>query len=207
MATLCQIPAQRGRPREFDMDVALAAALRVFWRNGYEGASLTELTQEMGITKPSLYAAFGNKESLFRKAFELYECEKLAYVGQALDAPTSREVAERLLMSAIDMQASGCDPKGCLGVISAVTCGPEADSIRQEVLSRRLSSLKAMVDRFERAVAEGDLPADIDPEALARYLSAIMQGLSVQARSGANCTELGMIARTTLALWPRAEGR
>src|SRR3954449_2107155 len=93
LASICP----RGRPREFCVDGALAAALRVFWTKGYEGTSLTDLTEAMGVTRPSLYAAFGNKEALFRKALDLYEREKLAYVGEALKAPTSRGVAERLL--------------------------------------------------------------------------------------------------------------
>src|SRR2546421_127594 len=113
----CAVPrACKGRPREFDVDEALAAALRVFWTKGYEGASLTDLTEAMGITKPSLYAAFGNKESLFRKALDLYEREKLAYVAEALNAPTSREVAARLLRGALEMQTSEGEPKGCMRV-------------------------------------------------------------------------------------------
>src|SRR5947208_1983555 len=93
--------ACKGRPREFNVDEALAAALRVFWTKGYEGASLTDLTDAMGITRPSLYAAFGNKESLFHKALDLYEREKLAYVGEALAEPTARRVAEVLLRGAV----------------------------------------------------------------------------------------------------------
>ena len=152
-------PAAKGRPREFDVDEALAAALRVFWTKGYEGASLSELTDTMGITRPSLYAAFGNKEALFRKALDLYEREKLAYVGEALKAPTSRGVAERLLRGALEMQTSDCDPRGCLRVISSVACGAEAESIREEVIARRASSHHALLERLQRAKTEGDLAA------------------------------------------------
>src|SRR3954467_2531468 len=131
MECVVQRVCSKGRPREFDVDEALAAALRVFWTKGYEGASLTDLTEAMEITRPSLYAAFGNKESLFRKALDLYEREKLAYVGEALKAPTSRQVAERLLRGALAMQTSDCEqPRGCMRVISSVACGPEAESIR-----------------------------------------------------------------------------
>src|SRR5437763_8937221 len=115
--------ACKGRPREFDIDEALAAALRVFWSKGYEGASLTDLTEAMGITRPSLYAAFGNKESLFRKALDLYEREKLAYVGEALKAPTSRGVAERLLRGALELQTSDGEPRGRARAIRAVRGG------------------------------------------------------------------------------------
>jgi len=184
------------------MDQALAAALRVFWSRGYEGASMAELTAEMGITKPSLYAAFGNKEALFHKALDLYEREKLAYMATALDAPTARGVAERLMHGALQMQMSPGDPKGCLGVIGMSACGVEAESIRADVVKRRASSEAALIARFERAKAEGDLPEGLEPEALVRYLFALMQGLAVQAGAGATCTQLGQLVETSLAVWP-----
>ena len=184
------------------MENALASALRVFWTRGYEGASMAELTAEMGITKPSLYAAFGNKEALFHKALDLYEREKLAYMRSALDAPTARGVAERLLHGALEIQMSSCDPKGCLGVISMTACGLEAESIKAEVVKRRTSSEDALVARFERARAEGDLPEHLEPTALVRYLFALLQGLSLQAGSGATCQELGQLVDTSLAIWP-----
>ena len=199
---ICSRSPTKGRPREFDLDDALASALRVFWRRGYEAASMAELTAEMGITKPSLYAAFGNKEELFGKALDLYEREKLAYMRTALDAPSSRGVAERLLRGALAMQTSSCDPKGCLGVIGTLACSPEAESIRGEVIARRASSQKAMIERLARAKDEGDLPPAIEPQALARYLFAVMQGLAVQAGSGASAADLEALVETTLQVWP-----
>ncbi|HEX3367580.1 TetR/AcrR family transcriptional regulator [Phenylobacterium sp.] len=195
------LTAHRGRPREFCVDNALAAALRVFWTKGYEGASLTDLTEAMGITRPSLYAAFGNKESLFRKALDLYERDKLAYVGAALEAPTARGVAERMLGGALDLQL-GSDPKGCLGVISSGPCGSEAQSIKAEVTARQASSHAALLRRFEQAKADGDFPEHIDPEGLVRYLTAVGQGLCIQAGSGVAPEELRRIVDTTLELWP-----
>ena len=192
----------RGRPREFDLDDALAAALRVFWSKGYEGASLSDLTEAMGITRPSLYAAFGNKESLFRKALDLYEHEKLSYMRGALDAPTARGVAERLLRGAIENQCSECEPRGCLGVISSVACGEEAEAIREEVIARRQSSHRALVERFEQAKREGDLPADTDIGGLTSYLFAVLQGMAVQAGAGATRAELDRVLETSLGLWP-----
>ena len=191
----------RGRPREFSVEEALSEALRVFWTLGYEGASITDLTEAMGITRPSLYAAFGNKEELFKKALDLYERDKLAYVGAALEAPTARGVAEHLLQGAIDLQ-TGSDPKGCLGVISSTACGTEAESIRQEVLKRRASSDAALLRRFERAKAEGDFPDHIAPEGLMSYLSAVLQGLCIQAGNGATLEDLQRLKETTLGLWP-----
>ncbi len=202
METTDTVVATRGRPREFCADKALAAALRVFWTRGYEGASLTELTEAMGITRPSLYACFGNKEALFRKALDLYETEKLAYMQTALEAPTARGVAERLLHGALANQSSSCDPKGCLGVISSVACGAEAETIKAEVVSRRASSMSALVQRFERAKQDGDLPDNVEAEALTHYLLALMQGLSVQAGAGMSCADLGRMVDTALMMWP-----
>ncbi|WP_267394771.1 MULTISPECIES: TetR/AcrR family transcriptional regulator [unclassified Sphingomonas] len=202
MDSVCATAAPRGRPREFDPDDALAAALRVFWRNGYEAASMAELTAEMGITKPSLYAAFGNKEALFHKALDLYEREKLAYMRSALEAPTARGVAERLLRGSLAVQSSSCDPKGCLGVISTTACGVEAEPIKAEVMKRRASSQEALIARFQQAVDAGEVPDHLTATALARYLFALLQGLAIQGGSGATCAELGQLVETSLAVWP-----
>ena len=198
--SLCSAP--KGRPREFDVEEALAAALHVFWTKGYEGASLTDLTEAMGITRPSLYAAFGNKEALFRKALDLYEREKLTFMKEAIDAPTSREVAERLLRGALERQMSSCDPKGCLGVISSVACGAEAEGIRAEVVARGEIAKRSLVDRFERAKIEGDLPPTADPIGLTTMLIAILQGLALQAGNGSSCRDLQAMIDTSLAVWP-----
>jgi AcrR family transcriptional regulator len=192
----------RGRPRQFCPDAALTAALQVFWRRGYEGASMAELTEAMGITKPSLYACFGNKESLFCKALDLYERDKLAYVTRALEAPTARGVAEQLLRGSLALTTGTADPRGCLGVISAVACTTFDESIRHEVVARQASSSQAVINRFRRAKAEGDLPEGIQPEALQVYLSAVLQGMGVQASSGACPEQLAQLVETTLALWP-----
>ncbi len=199
----CSLPRPcKGRPREFDIDEALASALQVFWSKGYDGTSLTDLTEAMGITRPSLYAAFGNKEALFRKALDLYEREKLAYVSEALEAPTSRQVAERLLRGALEMQTSECEPRGCLRVISSMTCGSEAESVRADLIARRASSHGAICERMQRAQAEGDLPPDMDADGLCNYLLAILQGMSVQAGSGASKEQLEALVGTSLAMWP-----
>lgn len=201
MESVATLPA-KGRPREFCTDAALAAALRVFWSKGYEGASLADLTDAMGITRPSLYAAFGNKEALFKKALDLYQREKLDYINVALEAPTARGVAERLLRGALEMQLSSCDPKGCMGVINSVACGAEAEGIRAAVLERGAVAKRMLVERFERAKVDGDLPADADPSGLTSYLLAIMQGLAIQAGAGATCQDLQALIGTSLSCWP-----
>lgn len=201
MATVLT-PAPKGRPRGFCAETALAAALRVFWTKGYEGASITDLTEAMGITRPSMYAAFGNKEALFRQALDLYEREKLDYMRCALDAPTARGVAERLMRGGIDNQTSDCAAKGCLGVISSIACGDESQAIREEVIARRASSRAAMVERFERARADGDFGADVVVDDLINYLFAFLQGLAVQAGAGATREQLECTVDLALRLWP-----
>ncbi len=184
------------------MDKALAQALRVFWEKGYDGTSMNDLTEAMGITRPSLYAAFGNKESLFRKALDLYETEKLAYIGRAIDEPTARGVAEVMLRGSIDNVTSSNEPHGCMGVITSVACGPDSQSVREDVVKRAEKAKAALIERFERAKAEGDLPAHVDPEGLMRVLVAMLQGISVQANQGATREELERLVETGLTLWP-----
>jgi len=194
--------AQKGRPREFCVDQALAEALHVFWAKGYDGASMTDLTEAMGITKPSLYAAFGNKEALFHKALDLYEQEKLEYGRAALEQPTARKVAEYYLRNAIDVHGGTSDPKGCMGLISSLACSPEAESIKADVVRRRASSQRLLVERFERAKAEGDIPAHVDAEGLTSVLYALLQGITVQAGAGATHAELERLVDTSMTLWP-----
>ena len=202
METTVAPPPTKGRPREFCVDMALAAALRVFWSKGYEGASMTDLTEAMGITRPSLYAAFGNKEALFRKALDLYERDKMAYVGKSLAQPTARQVAEHMLRGSLENQMGTSEPHGCLGVIASVACGDEAECVRQDVLERGKVARAALVERLERAKTEGDLPASADVEGLTSFLYALVQGMSVQAGSGASREELERMIATSMTMWP-----
>jgi AcrR family transcriptional regulator len=191
-----------GRPREFDPDAALDHALAVFWRKGYEGTSLADLTRAMGINRPSLYAAFGNKEELFRRALDRYAEGPAAYVRAALHEPTARAVAERLLSAAIDVVTDRRNPRGCLLVQGALACGEAAESVRRELVARRLASEAALRERFKRARAAGDLPDDSDPSDLARYMMAVVQGLAVQAAGGASRAKLRRVAALALRAWP-----
>ena len=191
-----------GRPREFDTDEALDRALEVFWRRGYEGTTIPGLTEAMGINRPSLYAAFGNKESLFRRALDRYAEGPAAYVREALDEPTARAVAERLLGGAVELLTDPRNPRGCLVVQGALACGESAEPVRRELLSRRLAREAAIRDRFERARADGDLPADTDPADLARYVTTVVQGMAVQAAGGAGRDALRRVVRIALRAWP-----
>lgn len=193
--------ATRGRPREFDIDDALGAALRVFWTKGYEGTSMSDLTDAMGITRPSLYAAFGNKEALFRQSLDLYERDKLTYIGEAIEAPTARGVAENLLFGAVEA-ATGGECRGCMGVIASVACQSVEPSIRDDVNRRAESAKQAIVNRIQTAIDAGEFIGPVDAEAMTRYLMAIMQGISVQAQSGATREELRQVAEAALLSWP-----
>ena len=191
-----------GRPRAFDIDQALDRALKVFWRKGYEGASLPDLTKAMGINRPSLYAAFGNKEELFRKALDRYGEGPGAYVREALNEPTARAVAERLLSGAVDLATDRRNPRGCLMVQGALACGEAAESVRRELAARRAATEAAVRRRFERAQAEGDLPAAADPAALARYVLAVIQGMAVQAAGGGKRVQLQRVVTMALRACP-----
>lgn len=193
----------RGRPREFDCDQALDRALQLFWQKGYEGTSLSDLTGAMGINRPSLYAAFGNKESLFQKVLDRYAGGPACFVREALEEPTARAVAERLLRKAGEAQSDPRTPRGCLLVHGALACGDEADPVRRELAARRAAGEAALRQRFERARSEGDLPPGADPGDLARYLATVMHGMAVQAASGATREELGRIVETALRAWPK----
>jgi AcrR family transcriptional regulator len=193
-----------GRPREFDAEKALHLAMELFWRKGYEGTSLSDLTSTLGITRPSLYAAFGNKEALFRTVLDRYEARAGSYRLHALAAPTARAVAQRLLAGAVELHGDRRNPAGCLGVQGALACGDEADPIRRELISRRLAGQDAIRRRLKRAKADGDLPADADPAGLASYLSALIYGMAVQAAGGASRKELKSIADVALRQWPDA---
>jgi AcrR family transcriptional regulator len=193
----------RGRPREFDTEKALDAALLLFWRHGYEGTSLAALTDAMGINVPSLYAAFGNKEALFKRVVDRYIQKPASYLPNALKEPTARQAAERLLKGAIEMVMHPSHPDGCLLVHGALASGPEADSIRKELSLRRAGAESAVRRRLERAISEGDLARTEDPAKLARYLITIVWGMSVQAAGGATRAQLKEIAEHAMQHWPR----
>jgi AcrR family transcriptional regulator len=192
----------RGRPREFDVDQALDRALEVFWSRGYEGASVEQLTEAMGINRPSLYAAFGTKEELFRRALDRYAEGPAAYVRDALDEPTARAAVERLLRGGVELVTDPAKPAGCFVVQGALACGQAAESVKQALIAKRVAVQAAVRKRLERAAQEGDLPAGADCDDLARYVVTVLHGLAVQAASGAKREELLRVVETALRAWP-----
>jgi AcrR family transcriptional regulator len=192
-----------GRPRSFDIDQALDRALQVFWRKGYEGTSLSDLTGAMGINRPSLYAAFGDKEALFRKALDRYAEGPAAYVREALNQPTARGAVEKLLRGAADLLSNPRNPPGCLNVQGALACGEGAEPVRRELALRRAEGEAVIRQRLKRARTEDDLPPHANPTDLARYIATIMHGMSVQAAGGATRAELQRVVQTALRAWPQ----
>lgn len=196
-------PIGLGRPRSFDEKVALEKAMEVFWRKGYDAASVSELTAAMGINPPSLYAAFGNKESLFLRVLAHYGEGPASYSARALEAPTAREVAARRLFGAVDAMGDASRPPGCLAVQAAVKCGDPESVIGQALAALIGAGHRAFVERFQRARAERDLPRDADPVALARFIDAVAQGISVQAAAGVDRIGLESIAELALRQFPK----
>jgi AcrR family transcriptional regulator len=190
------------RPRTFDMDQALDRALEVFWRKGYEGATLVDLTAAMGINPPSLYAAFGNKESLFRRALERYDVVRNAFWDEAIRKPTAFEVAQSLLNGAANFLTDPCHPRGCLGVQGALVCGDEALAVRTALETQRAAGQAKVRERLKLAKKERDLPGSSDPAVLARYLTTVVEGMAVQAAAGVSRKDLERVADTALRAWP-----
>ena len=195
-------PALPGRPRAFDADVALERAMHVFWAKGYEGASLSDLTRAMRINRPSLYAAFGNKEQLFRKVLDRYVDGPLAYFGKALAAPKARDVIEQIFFGAARMAGDPRLPAGCLMVQGALAVGKAAGSARKEAAGRRAGSEVALRRRLQGAKREGDLPKDADPAELAHYVMTVVRGMAVQSAGGASRAQLRRVAQIALRAWP-----
>ncbi|MFE2750176.1 TetR/AcrR family transcriptional regulator [Streptomyces scopuliridis] len=197
-----QRKAPIGRPRGFDVEKALDQAMRVFWGQGYEGASLTDLTNAMGISRTSMYAAFGNKEDLFQKALQRYTDGPAAYVPRALEEPTARQVATAFLGGSVRATTRTDSPAGCLGVQGSLAAGEPGRSARDTLAAWRNNGISLLQERFQRAVDEGDLPAETDPGLLARYLMAVGNGIAVQAAGGAARDDLQMVADMALRQWP-----
>ncbi|WP_437109736.1 TetR/AcrR family transcriptional regulator [Streptomyces sp. enrichment culture] len=193
-----------GRPRGFDADEALERAMLVFWEHGYEGASLAGLTEAMGISTTSMYAAFGNKEELFRKALERYTEGPGGYLTRALEEPTALGVATAILAGTIRTTTRPARPHGCLGVQGALATSDPGRGVRDLLAAWRNNGCSCVRERFQRAVDEGELPPGTDPGLLARYVTTLAFGIAVQAASGVARDELQEMADAALRNWPLA---
>ncbi|HET6158993.1 MAG TPA: TetR/AcrR family transcriptional regulator [Dongiaceae bacterium] len=192
----------RGRPRSFDRDAALRAAMKCFWKFGYESASMAELTSAMGINSPSLYAAFGSKEGLFREVVQLY-LETEDSKGKAIleDEPTARGAIHAMLRNSVSNLARPGQPHGCLLILGDSNATPENDSIRRYLCQRRQDIQAGLEARLRRGIAEGDVPADADIKAMAGFYMTVLQGLSLRARDGAAREALAQVVESAMAAW------
>jgi AcrR family transcriptional regulator len=194
--------ASAGRPREFNVDRALDGALRVFWLKGYDGASLSDLTKAMGINRPSMYAAFGNKEQLYRKTLDRYSEFRSERLNTFFAAPTARESVELLLRDTVE---NVTDPKnpggGCFGVQGAMTCFNMSRQVKEHIGDMHVAFERLCRERFNRAIEAGELPRGSAAD-LARFCAIMIQGLALQAKAGSSRKELHRVVDLYLDTWP-----
>ncbi|WP_338638397.1 TetR/AcrR family transcriptional regulator [Burkholderia pyrrocinia] len=199
--------AERGRPRSFDKEAALDRAMEVFWRLGYEGASMADLTAAMGIASPSLYAAFGSKEALFRQALEHYRATEGREIWDGVEqAGSAYDAMRNYLMDTARVFTRRSKPAGCLIVLSALHPAERSDTVRQTLIAMRERTVEALRERLTQGVATGEIAAHANLDAIARYYVTVQQGMSIQARDGASRRDLEAVAQAALAAWPALVG-
>lgn len=199
-----ELPSRpRGRPRAFDRDDALDRAMRLFWRRGYEATSVSELTEAMGITPPSLYAAFGDKKRLFLEAVDRYQSGPGSFAQAALcEAPTAEAAMRRLMMGTIDSFFAPNGTKGCMVVLAATNCTTESSDILEELAGRRRLAERLVRDRIAAGRDAGEFSADTDVDALASLIITTLYGLSIKARDGASRASLRKVVEQVMSVWP-----
>ena len=191
-----------GRPREFDRDLALKRALLEFWKHGYDGTSIASLTSALEISPPSLYAAFGDKRSLFEQAVDLYVRTHGSYGQRALEQPSARQAVETLLDLAALAYTGPEHPPGCLIISGAGSHAPSSDEVAERLRSQREKTKAALAEKIRKDIGAGELPPSTDADALAAFYAATIQGMNTQARDGAGLEQLQAIARLAMRAWP-----
>ena len=194
MNTPMSVEVKMGRPRGFDEDAALEAAMRVFWEKSYEGATIADLTEAMGINRSSMYALFGDKQRLFRQVMDRYREARMTHIRKALDKPTLHEVVSGLLHGTVDFLSQADHPRGCLSIQGALACGTDAEPVKQAMIALRKGGDEALRKRMTKAQKSGELPESTNPADYARFLSTVIRGLGVQAATGATRGEMKRIA-------------
>lgn len=193
---------RRGRPPTFNHDEALEKAMQTFWTFGYEGTSMAALIEAMDMNKPSIYATFGNKEALFNQVLDKYVSGPSVFVKEAMAETSSYQMAKTFLTKAVELLTQNRNPRGCMIVQGALTCGPEAEMIQKKLIAYRANLEEGFKKHFDLAKDNRDLPEDTNTMALAKYLATIHQGISVQASSGASKDALMDIVDIAMHNWP-----
>lgn len=193
----------KGRPREFDYDAALDKVLALFWRHGYDGVSIAAVSDALGISVPSIYAAFGNKENLFLKSVARYAQSAGHIYHESFKKKTAYAVAKAILEGEVALVTQKDKPNGCMMVNGALVTGPESEQISRQMAQMRQTAEGWMAARFKQAKKDGDLPPNADPKALAAYIMTVNSGLAVQARSGVSRRDLKRVVALALANWPQ----
>ena len=192
-----------GRPKGFDEQSAVEAAMRVFWKHGFDGASTAMLANAIGIGRSSLYATFGDKQSLFLRAVKHYAQGPARYVAAAVELTTARDVVHALLDGVVNLHSSLGNPRGCLLVQGAIATSPESERVRETMVAYRKAGERLLEKRFRQAQEDGDLPREVNPGDLARYLGTVLNGIGVQAANGASASEMRRVAQIALKAFPR----
>lgn len=196
-----------GRPRSFDRDAALDAAITVFWEHGYDATSISMLCDALGIGRPSIYAAFGGKETLFTEALERYLGTYAAFTRRVLaEEPGARDAVRSLLYEAAASYTRSDRPQGCLLISAATNCSPESAHVAARLRDLRAAGRQALEEKIATAIRSGELPPDTDARAMATFYSAVLQGMSAQARDGAARGDLEQIAEAASQAWPTLTG-
>jgi len=195
--------AARGRPRNFEKDVALETAMMTFWQRGFEETGVDDLVRAMGISTSSLYSTFGDKEALFLSALELYQSTRGHYIEAVLEgAGSAREAFQSLFEIAAFELTRRDQPKGCMLALAMPTCSPDLEPLRSKLNRKRALSRGAFVKRLKAAIESKELPISTDIDTLADFLMTTLQGMSLQARSGMPRGKLLQVGRFALQIWP-----
>ncbi|MDX4954556.1 TetR/AcrR family transcriptional regulator [Delftia acidovorans] len=190
-----------GRPREFDRDQALERAMLAFWRRGYEGTSMADLVQALGIASARIYAAFGSKQDLFREAVQRYEAGDGGFADRAMaQEPRVRDALARVLRDAVATYTDDAHPLGCMVVTAATNCAEENEAVAAWLAEHRRLRTQSLIDRLQRALDEGELRAGTDVQALGDFYATQLHGISVQARDGVPRERLLAAVQTALLL-------
>jgi len=192
-----------GRPRAFDREQALAIALDLFWRQGYDGTSIPQLTAAMGISPPSLYAAYGSKDELYRESLKLYLSRYTSFLKYLLDETCSaHDAIKRSLLAAAKQFAESDHAPGCMISSAELQASPDNEALATDIAKLREAAKQLVFTRLEAARKSGELPEKTDTVSLAAFYAMVTQGMSVQARDGSTAAELKRLAKLAMQAWP-----